>query len=544
MSNNQLKILEGFSKNFILSIINKADFDRLNIIDNDSLKELILSFKNDDIRMSILDVEYFLPSDYSDDKFSDKVIAFLMYGFFKPEHPTEKIYFTIRGSIEFDKLTQNEVEISDSHESITLINQELSTDSNEALNKFKAIQEILRTRQSENISDSNTTELENNILESSNDMNDTQFMEWLRNLLEISNHKQTRVWGEYNQVARITKEPVLMNKAMSIALTKEQVVGLINRLVKEYTPQLKAIKLGNFQQKFSATRGKIPVRFGVTTRGHASLYDFEINLPKLGDWRFGYTGFYSAELVFHEFAHFVDFGRKSSQEFGAIGTSTGRSDVHRHDFVHILDNMLRKNAEWINSKYSAEMHKDQILNNSSNIAYFYDNKQKIVSDIAKQEKALREKILSDEKELATESGITENAYPLSITLSEDKGLKVRYILWAIEQFKNGQFIQEEKNLVNKIGKLIENDPDVVLKKDEVGLLNKALNNINRSKFINTLSVTQQLAAMNPIKKFEADFSELIKGKIAQTNEKIPLVIIEDYEDFKIIPDDERSKILG
>ena len=89
-----------------------------------------------------------------------------------------------------------------------------------------------------------------------------------------------------------------MNKAMSIPLTKNEVALLIDDLKKKFAKNLKANKTENVNLVFSTT-----------IRGHANNVSKEIVLPKLGDWRFGYTDQYSAELVFHEFSHLLDYGR-------------------------------------------------------------------------------------------------------------------------------------------------------------------------------------------------------------------------------------------
>ena len=54
-----------------------------------------------------------------------------------------------------------------------------------------------------------------------------------------------RVWGEYSLVSQITKQPVLMNKAMSIALTKEEVADLISDLNKDYAKEISFISPKN-----------------------------------------------------------------------------------------------------------------------------------------------------------------------------------------------------------------------------------------------------------------------------------------------------------
>ena len=168
-----------------------------------------------------------------------------------------------------------------------------------------------------------------------------------------------KVWAEYSIVQQITKQAVLMNKAMSIPLTKNEVSSLIDDLNKKYQVKLKAEKIQNVNLVFSTT-----------IRGHAKEVSKEIVLPKLGDWRFGYKNLYSAELIFHEFAHLLDYGRIKNQKYG-------KNDIHKHDFVRILDGILLDYSSWIDSRYIPIRQREQILNNSKLIVDFHVNRQEI-----------------------------------------------------------------------------------------------------------------------------------------------------------------------
>jgi hypothetical protein len=97
----------------------------------------------------------------------------------------------------------------------------------------------------------------------------------------LSGRDIERVWGEYSIVQQITKQPVLMNKAMSIPLTKNEVSLLIDDLTLKYKMHLKA----NYIEKVNLV-------FSTSIRGHAKEISKEIVLPRLGDWRFGYKDVY------------------------------------------------------------------------------------------------------------------------------------------------------------------------------------------------------------------------------------------------------------
>ena len=172
-------------------------------------------------------------------------------------------------------------------------------------------------------------EIENQELKGNID--ESLYLKKIELLCILSKRDVEKVWGEYNIVQQITSQPVLMNKAMSIPLTKNEVAILLDDLKKKYFIKLKANNTEN-----------VNLIFSTTIRGHAKEVSKEIVLPKLGDWRFGYKNLYSAELIFHEFAHLLDYGRIKVQKYG-------KTDIHKHDFVRILDNMLLEYKSWIES---------------------------------------------------------------------------------------------------------------------------------------------------------------------------------------------------
>ena len=156
-------------------------------------------------------------------------------------------------------------------------------------------------------------EIENQELKGNID--ESLYLKKIELLCILSKRDVEKVWGEYNIVQQITSQPVLMNKAMSIPLTKNEVAILLDDLKKKYFIKLKANNTEN-----------VNLIFSTTIRGHAKEVSKEIVLPKLGDWRFGYKDVYSAELVFHEFSHLLDYGRAVVQKYG-------KTDIHKHDFV-------------------------------------------------------------------------------------------------------------------------------------------------------------------------------------------------------------------
>jgi len=332
----------------------------------------------------------------------------------------------------------------------------------------------------------------------------------LQNLANNVKDDAQRVWGEYSLVSQITKEPVLMNKAMSIALTKDEVADLIADLNKNYSKEISYI----------SSKNKVGLIFSVTDRGHARNDTFEITLPKLGDWRFGYTGVYSAELIFHEFSHALDFNR------------TMGSNVHRHDFVNILDKMLINYKDFIEKRYVPINQRKQILENNSKLVYFHFNKKEIEqAEREKENEELKQKELSQSEIYAT-IGLTDNSFPISYILGDNADIKKSYLKYALNSYKDKARTPEQKNsLKSALGKL--NNDEIVLDKNEMNFLNLATQNTSRSSFLASLPMKEQFTAGSYISKFETEVNNLSKGIVEdlQTKEKYR---VRSYDEAEVL----------
>jgi hypothetical protein len=347
----------------------------------------------------------------------------------------------------------------------------LTSDANYLLNKIQAIEE----------------------LEELDLCDDKMYLEkiiLLQNLANGGKGDAQRVWGEYSLVSQITKQPVLMNKAMSIALTKEEVADLISDLNKDYAKEI----------SFISPKNKVGLIFSVTDRGHARSDTFEITLPKLGDWRFGYTGVYSAELIFHEFSHALDFNR------------TMGSNVHRHDFVNIVDNMLIKFKDFIEKRYVPINQRNQILENNSKLVYYHFNKEEIEkAEKLKETEEIQKKKLSQD-EIYSKIGLTANSFPVSYILGENPDVKKSYLKFALNSYKDKARTPEQKDALKSIlAKL--NEDEIVLNKNEMSFLNLATQNTSRSSFLASLPMKEQFTAGSYITKFETEINNLSKGVI-------------------------------
>lgn len=341
------------------------------------------------------------------------------------------------------------------------------------------------------------------------------YLKKIEMLCLLSGRDVDRVWGEYSIVQQITKQPVLMNKAMSIPLTKNEVSLLIDDLTSKYKMQLKA----NYIEKVNLV-------FSTSIRGHAKEISKEIVLPKLGDWRFGYKDVYSAELVFHEFAHLLDYGRVKVQKYG-------KTDIHKHDFVRILDNMLETYSKFIEGKYIPSRQREQILSNSELLVDFHSNREEIEAKDKEQElKQIAEKN-EQVKNMLLEAGISDDNFPIHLLLQEDGENKLNYLEFAIANYEKTtpMSLQLKENIKLLRENLSSNKSN--LNKIQVNLLVSSLDKLKLNDYLLKLPLMQQLKSAAVLRKFSDEVRELSKGKISS---------LEANDSFKIRTYDEAEKL--
>jgi hypothetical protein len=300
------------------------------------------------------------------------------------EFNSNKFYFILHIESFYNQDNEYEIDI----ENIKIIGNYFN-DEIKAKNEWNIIQSriieskkiVVSNANSELLEKIDAIEVSEDILRSiGENIDDELFLEKVILLQKVAKiEKPKKVVYEYGSVSSITDQPVLMNMCFTIFLTKKQVVGLVNDLSTRYKNIIENIITENVSNQFRLNNYKVPVVFGNKERGHADSTKFEILLPKLGDWRTGYRDLYTAELVFHEFSHVLDFGRKMTK----YGTAT--FDVHRHDFVDIFDSVLLDYKDWILDKYNPVMLRDVILKLDSWLNDFELNYISRISSIAKQE---------------------------------------------------------------------------------------------------------------------------------------------------------------
>jgi hypothetical protein len=322
----------------------------------------------------------------------------------------------------------------------------------------------------------------------------------------LAGKESQRVWGEYSLVQQITSQPVLMNKAMSIPLTKQEVANLIDDLTLKYKKELKANQIE-----------KVNLVFSTNIRGHAKSMSKEIVLPRLGDWRFGYKNVYSAELVLHEFSHLLDYGRNKVQKYG-------KTDIHKHDFVRILDGVLVNYSKFIQTKYVPVRQREQILNNVDLLVEFRLNQVEI-QDNDRQEEL--NKIEDDKIEMAkliSEAGISEDSFPINLLLKDDAENKINFLLFAISNYENKTAIS--LNLKNNLALLRDNlsAENSTLNKVQMNLLIQALDSAKLNDYLITLPLMKQLKSTSILRTFIDEVRNLSKGKLAS---------LKPQESFKI-----------
>ena len=332
-------------------------------------------------------------------------------------------------------------------------------------------------------------------------IDESLYLKKIEMLCLLSDRDVERVWGEYNIVQQITKQPVLMNKAMSIPLTKNEVGLLIEDLTLKYKMQLKA---NNIE--------KVNLVFSTSIRGHAKEISKEIVLPRLGDWRFGYKDVYSAELVFHEFSHLLDYGRVKVQKYG-------KTDIHKHDFVRILDKMLEMYSKFIEGKYIPSRQREQILNNSNLLVDFHINREEIEAQDKEQElKQLAEK-KQEMKNILSEAGVSEDNFPIHLLLQEERENKLNYLEFAIANYEKSTPVSLP--LKENIKLLRENlsSEKSNLNKVQINLLISALDKSKFNDYLIKLPLMLQLKSASILRKFSDEVRELSRGKISSLEAK-------------------------
>lgn len=519
----EIKILKNASNLILGSIIKNTKGSYNSKIDNSWIDEVY----NGSVSLNCHRIEWFFPFQAElfnvDEK--DSVICFISAVTFIGSDNV--LHSILGGYIHYDSISETEINLSYSEDFSTL-NIEVFSQFDSEKDMFKTYYEYV-DRLENQMKFSNQTTYNDDLMERIFSIEDLEELDLVDEEMYINKIKMLqkiatggrmkdeeipRVWGEYSIVSQITSQPILMNKAMCISLTKVETQQLLDQLNKKYHERIKRFK----------TDGKISLIFSPTLRGHQTSARHEIVLPKLGDWRFGYTDLYSAELIFHEFSHALDTARPSS------GTR-GKHDVHKHDFVRLLDMVLVDFSDYINERYMAKNQRQQILENNTKLIIFYQNKDKIELDLRKQEKIESEKRKSQQEEIYSKIGLGENSYPLLPLIQENKDIKTQYLKWVLsdslkDMNKNDMILA--KGILSKI-----EAEDFILTKPEISLLNTTISKSSRNKFVYNLPMKEQLTAGSYISKLENDISELSKGRIRDLEIKDD-VRIRTYEEANLL----------
>lgn len=347
-------------------------------------------------------------------------------------------------------------------------------------------------------------------------IDESLYLKKIEMLCLLSGRDINRVWGEYSIVEQITKQPVLMNKAMSIPLTKNEVALLMDDLTLKYKMELKANKIE-----------KVNLVFSTSIRGHAKEISKEIVLPRLGDWRFGYKDVYSAELIFHEFSHLLDYGRVKVQKYG-------KTDIHKHDFVRILDRMLEKYSKFIEGKYIPSRQREQILSNSELLVDFHVNREDIEEKDKEQELIKIAEKNEEIKNILLEVGISEDNFPIHLLVQEDGENKLNYLEFAIANYeKTTPMSLPLKENIKLLRDNLSSEKST-LNKIQINLLVSALDKLKLNDYLIKLPLMQQLKSASLLRKFSEEVRELSNGKIAslEANDSFKVRTYEEAERLK------------
>jgi hypothetical protein len=188
----------------------------------------------------------------------------------------------------------------------------------------------------------------------------------------------------------------------------------------------------------------------------------------------------------------------------------------------------------IESKYNADFHYDQIMNNSKNLSKFESKKRYVVNDIATFEKYYKELQQRQKEEITSKVGFSENEFPLhKVTGVGNSKIKLDYLRWCINQYLKDSAVQSERNQVSKLLNKLGSE-SIVLDKNEITLLMKLTAKYSRTKFSYTLPIKEQMDSISVLKDFEAELLNLSQGTLKELKPSEPSVIVELYTDEDMI----------
>lgn len=546
-----LKRLKAYGDTFVRKLILNSDASS-----SEFMQMLIQLSKENAVEINIQDYEYYLPQNirFLDIKSTDNLETFSVsfYGSILSENGFEVPYidsssaskkFESKPNKKFGVITHIEVSykiIGDDEidiMSVNSISNFFKTES-DALSEWKTTKErIIQSKIIASVSPNSNLLEKIDAIEMAEDLmnsigeeiEEDLFLEKVIMLQKVANIKNPkRVVYEYGSVAQITNLPVLMNKSLSIFITKEQVLGLVQDLSERYKDIILSIRAYNVHNLFVANNYVVPMVFGKTERGHADSYNFKIVLPKLGDWRTGYKNLYTAELVFHEFAHILDSGREK--------TIRGKAtfDVHRHDFVNIFEKILLDYKDYINEKYSIQMFRDMILNLDSWMDEFNMNYEKRVASIKLQEKNRRDTLEESKRDESFGFGITDNSFPLNIILKDYKEEKLNYLLFCLENtlnknipdYRKSSLLKARIKVLDAIEKI---DETLIFDKQEITEIKNSIIESDTNSWISTQPYEEQIKLLNPIKDFKDKVKDLADNNLKVVEKPKETLVIEDYD---------------
>jgi hypothetical protein len=201
-------------------------------------------------------------------------------------------------------------------------------------------------------------------------------------------------------------------------------------------------------------------------------------------------------------------------DYGRLKYSKYKNDIHKHDFVRTLDNILLKYQKFIEDKYIPSRQRKQILDNSAMLVNFYANQEEIEQKDKEQEEETILKKQQETNEIYKEIGLNENSYPLYILLKDDSDIKLKFINYAINNLESSIPISLSLKEDFKSLKLSLNEDKPNLNKATMNLLMRSFDNSKINSFMLELPLMQQLKASSVLRKFIEEVRDLSNGKIA------------------------------
>jgi len=405
----------------------------------------------------------------------------------------DKVFY---GSINVEIDKDNVIDLGNSKSDFSFTETTLTYDY--FLQKLKNTTKTVTTS-SKKFANSYSLDRLNNLDKENGGLSDEDFMKRLEILLNLGKHKQKKVFGEYDVVNQFVKNPVLMNKAISIPLSFDETIELIDDLTLKYENEL--IKVKGFGKYFLKNK-QVPIRFSESYGAHADPTNAEIKLCEFGDWRMSKYKVWCAETIFHEFVHCLGFNT----------TSYSNMDAHTEFFVVRLEEVLEDYRDWIEERFDYEYHCSQIIDNTANYILWKSSNDDLKKKELKKQDQEQKDTAKLYKNYLQEQGYGDDEFPIDVILLKYQDEMIDYLIFGMTEYKKSV---SQKFEVNQIIKTLKNDREYsTFSKKQITMILESLNKRYREYFADK-DIMLDSILNSEIDNFIPKLESLSRGIISQ-----------------------------